>query len=138
MTVMEEVLVEEYMRALRIERLVKSEIEELPKGSIQKKKIKVKEYPYLQYRCGNAIKSQYIKAQELHELEILIAKRKEHISTLKQLQKTKAQIEKALGKDLLHEHKQIDAFMSVNNLTFSIVYRNRFKCGAGIKPCVHV
>ena len=37
MTVMEDVLVEEYMRALRIERLVKSEIEELPKGSIQKK-----------------------------------------------------------------------------------------------------
>ena len=37
MTVMEEVLVEEYMRALRIERLVQSEIEELPKGSIQKK-----------------------------------------------------------------------------------------------------
>ena len=104
MTVMEEVLVEEYMRALRIERLVKSEIEELPKGSIQKKKIKGKEYPYLQYRCGNAIKSQYIKAQEVHELEIMIAKRKEHISTLKQLQKTKAQIEKALGKDLLHEH----------------------------------
>ena len=105
MTVMEEVLVEEYMRALRIERLVKSEIEELPKGSIQKKKIKGKEYPYLQYRCGNAIKSQYIKAQEVHELEIMIAKRKEHI-------------EKALGKDFLHEHKQIDAFMSVNNLTF--------------------
>ena len=118
MTVMEEVLVEEYMRALRIKRLVKSEIEELPKGSIQKKKIKGKEYPYLQYRCGNAIKSQYIKAQEVHELEIMIAKRKEHISTLKQLQKTKAQIEKALGKDFLHEHKQIDAFMSVNNLTF--------------------
>lgn len=104
MTVMEDVLVEEYMRALRIERLVKSEIEELPKGSIQKKKIKGKEYPYLQYRCGNAIKSQYIKAQEVHELEIMIAKRKEHISTLKQLQKTKAQIEKALGKDFLHEH----------------------------------
>ena len=38
MTVMEEVLVEEYMRVLRIERLVKSEIEELPKGSIQKKR----------------------------------------------------------------------------------------------------
>ena len=104
MTVMEEVLVEEYMRALRIKRLVKSEIEELPKGSIQKKKIKGKEYSYLQYRCGNAIKSQYIKAQELPELEILIAKRKEHISTLKQLQKTKAQIEKVLGKDFLHEH----------------------------------
>ena len=102
MTVMEEVLVEEYMRALRIERLVKSEIEEIPKGSIQKKKTKGKEY--LQYHCGNAIKSQYIKAQELPELEILIAKRKEHISTLKQLQKTKAQIEKVLGKDFLHEH----------------------------------
>ena len=72
----------------------------------------------MQYHCGNAIKSQYIKAQELPELEILIAKRKEHISTLKQLQKTKAHIEKALGKELLHEHKQIDAFMSVNNLTF--------------------
>lgn len=58
----------------------------------------------MQYRYENAIKSQYIKAQELHELEILIAKRKEHISTLKQLQKTKAQIEKALGKDFPHEH----------------------------------
>ena len=69
MTVMEEVLVEEYMRALRIERLVKSEIEKRPKGSIQKKKIKGKEYSYLQYRCGNAIKSQYIKAQELHNID---------------------------------------------------------------------
>ena len=63
-----------------------------------------KEYSYLQYRCGNAIKSQYIKAQDLHDLEIMIAKRKEHISTLKQIQKIKAQIEKALGKDFLHEH----------------------------------
>ena len=44
MTVMEEVLLEEYMRALRIERLLYSEIAELPKGSIQKKKIKGREY----------------------------------------------------------------------------------------------
>ena len=47
MTVMEEVLLEEYMRALRIERLLNSEIAELPKGSIQKKKIKGREYFYL-------------------------------------------------------------------------------------------
>ena len=92
------------MRALRIERLAKSEIEERPQGSIQQQKIKGKEYSYLQYHCGNAIKSQYIKAQDLHDLEIMIAKRKEHISTLKQIQKIKAQIEKALGKDFLHEH----------------------------------
>ena len=104
MTVMEEVLVEEYMRALRIERLVRSELEELPKGSIQKKKIKGKEYFYLQYRRGNSIKSEYIKARDLHDLEKRIEKRKEHIHTLKQIQKTKAQIEKALGKDFLNEH----------------------------------
>ena len=33
------------MRALQIERLVKSEIEELPKGSIQKRKSKEKSIP---------------------------------------------------------------------------------------------
>ena len=89
MTVMEEVLLEEYMRALRIERLLNSEIAELPKGSIQKKKIKGREYFYLQYRS---------------ELTKKLEKRKENISALKEIQKTKAQIEKALGKDFLNEH----------------------------------
>ena len=100
MTVMEEVLLEEYMRALRIERLLNSEIAELPKGSIQKKKIKGREYFYLQYRCEAAVKSVYVKAQDIPEL----TKRKENISALKEIQKTKAQIEKALGKDFLNEH----------------------------------
>ncbi len=104
MTVMEEVLLEEYMRALRIERLLNSEIAELPKGSIQKKKIKGREYFYLQYRCEAAVKSVYVKAQDIPELTKKLEKRKENISALKEIQKTKAQIEKALGKDFLNKH----------------------------------
>ena len=104
MSILEEVLLEEYERTLRIEKLLKEEIDTLPKGSIQEKKIKGRMYFYLQYRCNNSVKSKYVKASDVERLKQNIQKRNDDIKQLKELQKTKSQIMKALGKEFINEH----------------------------------
>lgn len=104
MTILEDVLLEEYVRNLRIEQLLKDEIDSLPKGSLQKKQINGKEYFYLQYRSGDTVKSKYIKTSDCESITNQLEKRKSDIRALKEIQKTKGQIEKALGKDFINEH----------------------------------
>ena len=104
MKIIEEVMLEEYQRTLRIEKALVAELNQLPKGSIQKKKIRGKEYYYLQYRCGETVKSQYVKTCDIVELQKQLNRRRENLDALKSLEKTKSQIEKALGKGFIDEH----------------------------------
>lgn len=104
MSVLEEVMLEEYERSIKIYRLLAEEIKMLPKGSIQKKRINNKNYNYLMYREGSKIKSKYITEEELEELNEKIQRRKENIIALKEIKKSLQQIEKALGKRFINEH----------------------------------
>lgn len=104
MTIIEEVLLEEYQRTLRIKNALLAEIEQLPKGSLQKKKIKGKEYCYLQYREGDSVKSQYVREPMVGIFQEQINKRRDNLSALKELEKTLLQIERALGKEFIDEH----------------------------------
>lgn len=104
MSAFEEVMIEEYERSIKIYRLLAEEIEMLPKGSIQKKRINNKNYSYLMYREGSKIKSEYVAEEELEELNKKIQRRKENIIALKEIKKSLQQIEKALGKRFINEH----------------------------------
>ena len=101
MSLIEEVLKEEYERLSRIERSLMLELDELPKGSIQKKKIKERYYYYLMYRDGEKIKSQYLSAEEVPEIRKLIDKRKEDEKALKEIRNNKEKILKSIGKEAI-------------------------------------
>lgn len=104
MSVMEEVLLEEYDRSIRISNALEEEIKNLPKGSLQKKVINGKEYWYLQYRENDSIKSDYVKIDNLERIKNDIAKRKSDIVALREQKKSQRMIEKALGKEFINEH----------------------------------
>ena len=56
-SIIKSILAEEVERSKQMESLYKKELKALPKGSIQMKKIRGKEYPYLCYRVGSKVKT---------------------------------------------------------------------------------
>lgn len=104
MTILEEVLLEEYNRISRTEALIEKEMQDLPKGYISKKRIKGKEYSYLQFRDGNKVCSQYIKASMLSDYVEKLELRKKDEIALAEFKKSKDAIIRALGKEFIDEH----------------------------------
>lgn len=104
MSVLEEVLLEEYDRSMRVIHAIQAEQKALPKGSVQEKLIGGRKYLYLQYRDGNKVRSDYIKESDIDNIRSGLKKRKDNDKALKELKKSIEQIEKALGKDLINEH----------------------------------
>ena len=76
MSVIEEVLLEEYGRSIRISKVLENENRALPKGSIQKKHINDHDYYYLMFREGGKVKSQYIAEADIEEIAGQIELRK--------------------------------------------------------------
>jgi hypothetical protein len=76
MSVLDEVLKEEYDRLLRMRSAMNAEYDALPKGSISKKIIRGCDCYYLQYREGEKIISKYIKKAELAEVSEKIERRR--------------------------------------------------------------
>ena len=76
MPVLEDVLEEEYARSNRLLGLMEQEIGLLPKGSIRMRNIKGHEYCYLNYRVGDKVKSDYVPATEVDELQAKIERRR--------------------------------------------------------------
>ena len=97
MTVVEEVLAEEYARSLRITAALERKISQLPRGSIRARVIGSGTYYYLQWREGAHVRSKYVRVEELSSLKQQLALRKKHISALKEQERTRRQIERALG-----------------------------------------
>ncbi len=104
MSVLEEVLMEEYDRSLRISRAIESENDSLPRGSIRRRIINGRAYFYLQYREGSHVRSKYLKADEVEEIRLRLERRRENDAALKAQAKSRAQIVKALGKEYIDEH----------------------------------
>ena len=65
MSVLEEVLEEEYDRSVRMSRRIEAELAVLPKGSVRKREIHGHVYYYLNYREGDKVKSKYIPAADV-------------------------------------------------------------------------
>ena len=104
MSIVEEVLLEEYERSVRISRALEKENSTLPKGSIQRKHINNHDYYYLMFREEGKVKSQYIAESEIEELSRQIKLRKENTKALKEQGQNKRKRAKALGKEYIDEH----------------------------------
>lgn len=97
MSVLEDVLSEEYARSLRLSRLMEKELTTLPKGSVRVRTIRGREYYYLNHREGDRVKSDYIPASEVEEVRAKVDRRRELKAALKEQERSRKQIERALG-----------------------------------------
>jgi len=89
MAVLKEMFKEEKERLIKMKKFYMDKIMELPKGSIVFKKRGDKKYPYLIYRTGKKIKTDYLKLNndELKELKLNTNKRKKYLKLLKEIEK---------------------------------------------------
>ena len=97
MSVLEDVLREEYARSLRLSHLMEKELASLPKGSVRVRMIRGHEYYYLNHREGDRVLSDYIPASEVEAVRAKVARRKELEAALKEQARSRKQIERALG-----------------------------------------
>lgn len=103
MSVLEDILEEEYERSARLIRLMEEEIASLPKGSVRTRRIGSRDYYYLNYREGDKVRSDYIQMSAVEEVRGKIARRKELQAALKEQRTSQRQIERALGRRLRNE-----------------------------------
>ena len=96
MSVLDEVLEEEYSRLVRMKARMQAEYLDLPKGYISRKKINGYECYYLQYRDGSKIVSHYIKPDEFEDLQAAITRRKSLKESLKNIDVEMKKIERAM------------------------------------------
>lgn len=97
-SVLEDVLEEEYARSNRLLGLMEQEIGLLPKGSIRMRNIKGHEYCYLNYRVGDKVKSDYVPAADVDELRAKIERRKALAAAIREQKRSQKQIIRALGR----------------------------------------
>jgi hypothetical protein len=99
MSVVYDVLREEYSRLERLKDQYTKELESLPRGTISRKKIRNGEYYYLAYRIKDKVKFDYLgkkDAQKLREIESQIARRKEIEDKLRRVNNSMKEIGKSL------------------------------------------
>ena len=89
MAALKEMVKEEKERLLRMKDFYLEKIKELPKGSIIFKNRKARKYPYLIYREGQLVKTDYLKINinELKELSTKINKRRKYLKMLREIKK---------------------------------------------------
>lgn len=90
---------DEYERNTRIIARYEKEVQELPKGSIFKRKIGNQEYIYLNYREGKKVVSKFVgnvSSIDFSDLENKVLRRKELTKLLKKLYKEQKELEKEL------------------------------------------
>lgn len=100
MSILSEILQEEYNRLIATISSYEKLVADLPKGSIVPKKIKGKKYQYLQWREEDKIKSRYIKVDEMEEIATLISRRRNFEMELKKMYKSKREFDKIIGKEI--------------------------------------
>lgn len=98
MSVLEEILEEEYVRSVRLSRHLEYEFASLPKGSIRERQVKGHTYYYLNYRVGGTVKSDYIPASEVDGVRAKVQRRKKLKEAIKEQEISRKQIERALGR----------------------------------------
>ena len=98
LSVLEEILEEEYGRSARLSKLMQAEFDSLPKGSLRARSIKGREYYYLNYRVGDKVKSDYVRAADVDDMRRKIERRKELKIALEEQERSRRQIERALGR----------------------------------------
>jgi len=85
MSLVHDVLAEEYERLVKQEKFYSEEISKLPKGSILEREISGGKYYYLKFREGKNVRSVYIKDEDLDSVKAKIKERKRLEKILKSL-----------------------------------------------------
>lgn len=96
MTILDEVLSEEYDRLERGILLLREEISILPEGYISQKKIGNNTYYYLQRRKQKQVLSKHIKKEDLETIRGMIQRRKELTQRVKELKTEQQKIKRVL------------------------------------------
>jgi hypothetical protein len=100
MSVLSEILNEEYERLKRTILSYETMTAKLPKGSIRMKRINGREYAYLQWRDGKKIKSKYIKDSEKDAITELVARRRQYEKEIRALNESKREFDRVVNKQL--------------------------------------
>ena len=100
MSILSEILKEEYDRLNATIFSYQELVDNLPRGSIVSKKIKGIDYSYLQWREKNKVKSIYIRKNEIDEIVDQITKRKNYELEIKKMKESKKEFDKIIGKEL--------------------------------------
>ena len=98
MNMLKEMLVEERDRNHEMQRIYRSEIEKLPRGTVVIKKSGKQEYCYLQYREKARVVSQYVGRADKYasRLQAQVEERRELQRLLRRLRNEERYLEKAL------------------------------------------
>ena len=96
-SILDEVLIEEYERSERIKQMYLDRIQSLPKGYLSYKKIKGKIYVYLQERQGDKIISQFIPKEQVEILQKQIDERRRYQKGLREIREEQKKIKKVVG-----------------------------------------
>jgi hypothetical protein len=100
MSVLSEILQEEYERLKATIASYEKEASGLPKGSVVIKRIGGREYPYLQWREGKQVKSRFIKAGDLSYINDQVNRRREYEKQIRSLYSSKKEFDRVIGKRL--------------------------------------
>ena len=90
------ILREELDRSQRMEALYLKELESMPKGSLQVKVIRGREYLYRCFRDGKKVKSFFVPRDEAKKIGESIQRRREIESSLKRLRADRVLVRKVL------------------------------------------
>jgi hypothetical protein len=96
MSVLDEVLREEYERIKKIRAVMQAELNELPKEYISRKNIRGNIEYYLQKRVGAKLVSSYISKEAVPGFEKKIARRKQLQASIRGLDKNIRKIERVI------------------------------------------
>lgn len=99
MSILKDVLIDEYERLKSLGEWYKQEIVSLPKGSISLKKRKNREYLYINYRKKSKVKSDYVglaSSEKAIDVANKIKQRKNHEQELKVVKQDLKELERAL------------------------------------------
>lgn len=103
-SILEGVLLEEYERSLSTTAALESAIAALPSGYIRESRRGGRVYYYLQRREGKRVISEYVPRERVGELREQIELRKSYARGLKTQERSRMQIERALGREFIREH----------------------------------
>ncbi len=100
MSILSEILKEEYDRLNRTIASYEAEVANLPRGSLMKKLIGGRQYIYLQWRDKNRVRSRYINKDEVASLSEQIERRRRYEKEIKALKLSKKEFDRVIGKEL--------------------------------------
>ena len=101
MSILEEVLLEEYGRSVESIAAIEEELRDLPRGYLRERKVRVSRYFYLQRREGKRVISEYVSRDEAPRVKEKLERRKALVEAIKIQEKNLRQIERALGKGFI-------------------------------------